>query len=120
MARLKLRVLKHLKPKTPWESPLREGARGFDTFLGPIFRTFCMLLGLIFQIFCPLWVPFLSFHPFKVVLFHLSTLGLSKRGIMSALGCQKLDFVSALGSIFNCFTTLGWHLSVGPPSCHLN
>ena len=34
---------------------------------------------------------------------------------MSALGCQKLDLMSALGSIFNCCTALGKNLGVEPP-----
>ena len=48
-------------------------------------------------------------------LFHFSALGLPKWGIVSTLGCQKRDFVSTLGSIFNCCTALGKNLSVEPP-----
>ena len=52
-------------------------------------------------------------------IFHLSALGPSECGIVSALGCQKWDFVSVLGSIFNCSTTEGKNLSVGPLSPYL-
>ena len=80
-------------------SPLIEGDGG-PALLGRIFRNF-VSLGCIFKI-C-----------YKSQVFHLSALGLSKSGIVSALGCQKGDFVSAPDKIFNCCTALGKNLSVG-------
>ena len=68
---------------------LLERVTGCPTLFTSHFLNFLSALGGVFQNFRPLWVPFLSFIHSRSQFFHLSAPGLSKWGIVSALGCQK-------------------------------